>query len=205
MDDGVSLRPPPVCTGRGGRWLRKEWEPPTLLAALCELYALWRLPDGLPPLRRCANASAQLRCRCVVERIPLASRPFTVVGAEGSEVSSRLVQKIAELASKSWLFSRLRFLIRPRGLCGLLRCLRAVQATAPPSSSRWPVLWSSKLREEGLQYAFCSQKSISSLINALAGCERHCAVLLASEHQSICSPHTAILNESALGTQKSRF
>ena len=43
------------------------------------------------------------------------------------------------------------------------------------------------------------QKSISSLLNALAGCERHCAVLLASEHQSICSPHTAILNESALG------
>ena len=39
MDDGITLRPPPVCTGRGERWLRKEWEPPTLRAALSDLHA----------------------------------------------------------------------------------------------------------------------------------------------------------------------
>ena len=30
---------------------------------------------------------------------------------------------------------------------------------------------------------------------ARKGCGRHCAVLFASEHQSICSLHTAILDE----------
>ena len=59
MDDVVTLRPPPVCTGRDGRWLRKEWEPPTLLAALSiSTRRSWRLLDGLLPLRRRAIASA---------------------------------------------------------------------------------------------------------------------------------------------------
>ena len=58
-NDSVSLRPPPVCTGRGGRWLRKEWEPPTLLAALSiSTCQSWCLLDGLLPLRRRAIASA---------------------------------------------------------------------------------------------------------------------------------------------------
>ena len=47
----TKLQPPPVCTGRGGRWLRKEWEPPTLLAALSiSTRQSCRLLDGLLPL-----------------------------------------------------------------------------------------------------------------------------------------------------------
>ena len=61
------------------------------------------------------------------------------------------------------------------------------------------VLWSSKLREEAVTVCVLLLKSRSPpLLNALAGCGRHCAVLFASEHHSICSPHTAILDESAL-------
>ena len=75
------------------------------LHSLQRSHALWRFPDGLPPLCRCTNASAHPR-----------EQAITVVRAEGSEVSRRPVQKIAELASNSWRFPQLRLLIRPRGL-----------------------------------------------------------------------------------------
>ena len=61
MDEGVTLRPPPVCTGRGGRWLRTEWEPPTLRAALW----LSTRPTWAPP--RWLTASPTTRdCVCRV-------------------------------------------------------------------------------------------------------------------------------------------
>ena len=51
----------------------------------------------------------------------VSEQAINVVGADGSEVSRTPVQKIAELASKSWWFPRLRLLIRPRGLWVSLR------------------------------------------------------------------------------------
>ena len=68
MDDGVTLRPPPVCTGRGVG-LRTEWEPPTLRAALwLSTRRSWRLLDGFLRLQRRANASALPLTTCDSER-----------------------------------------------------------------------------------------------------------------------------------------
>ena len=53
MDEGVTLRPPPVCTSRVDACVRTEWEPPTLRAALSvSTRPSGRLLDGFVPLRR---------------------------------------------------------------------------------------------------------------------------------------------------------
>ena len=50
MDDGVTLRPPPVCTGRGGRWCTHGVGNAYAPCSPVALHALWRLLDGRTPL-----------------------------------------------------------------------------------------------------------------------------------------------------------
>ena len=58
MDDSVTLRPPPVCTGRGGRLLRTEWEPPTLRATQGGLH----VPDmGVSFMASCLFPTSKTR------------------------------------------------------------------------------------------------------------------------------------------------
>ena len=129
-----------------------------------------RLLDGFLPLH---NAQVRLRC----QRVRVVAS-FLKATREGPEVRERL-QRVS-IAVYLVAFGLYRPLRRP------------VRAGGPYSGFQNYVKSGNSMRA-------VPQKSISPLLNALAGCGRHCAVLLASEHQSIWSPHTAILDESALG------
>ena len=82
--------------------VRTEWEPPTLRAPLCSLYALRRLLDGFLPLRRCTNASLRsdafsvqkVHVECREIHFTSSSLPSRAVGVTAPPCFSRATARL---------------------------------------------------------------------------------------------------------------
>ena len=112
--------------GAGDPERRAEWMTVSryghLQSALVVVDACYaRSGNRLHSVQRGASSMASCLSNDAQTRLSVSEQAISVVRAEGSEMSRKPVQKIAELDSNSWRFPRLRLLIRPRGLWTSLR------------------------------------------------------------------------------------
>ena len=124
-NNGVTLRPPPVCTGRGGRWVyARGWEPSTLRAAST---ASTRPRLGASSMAYCLSDDAQTRLLGQTERVVacflMTDREREPKTSRCVHTTERLVQNLAKDAE--WVFSR------GLQITDSLVSLRAVGVTAP--------------------------------------------------------------------------